>query len=184
MLGLIYEQHLTDNNYCVIFIIDINKKVNKMKESETQLDPSKPLKHSQRERFAINLFNGMNTLDSYIAATNNFDKKKKNIEQTAYPWSKRPEVLARVEWLKHQAANEQVMSMVEKRKFLATVVRTSIGDVNVHSQVCREYNDTDDGLKVKSYNKLEAIKIDNDMAGDNAPLESSHRVIFPEGLDI
>lgn len=71
--------------------------------------------------------------------------------------------------LQERSAALAVMSLQEKREFLAAIVRTPIGKVDEKSPLCQEYvvveNESGSAVKVKMPSKLEAIKEDNRLAG-------------------
>ena len=74
--------------------------------------------------------------------------------------------------LKRKAFLKDSLSLEEKRAFLANVVRYSPSQVNADSPLCQEYAEEVDQhgnvkRKVKLVSKIEAIRTDNNMAGDN-----------------
>jgi len=74
--------------------------------------------------------------------------------------------------LKDKQFKETALSLEEKRAFLASVVRSSPSQVNADSPLCQEYAEEVDQQgnvkrKVKLVSKIEAIRTDNNMAGDN-----------------
>lgn len=90
---------------------------------------------------------------------------------------KKPEILARVAWFAKRVeeqlkeeAEDVVMTIVEKRKFLARVVRTAAGELTEDSDLCQEWSESVSEMgsskKVKMPDKLKAIQIDNDLAGE------------------
>ena len=64
-----------------------------------------------------------------------------------------------------------LMTATEKRKFLAQIVRTPISSIDEKSILAHEvtYNELGGVAKVKKLSPLDAIKIDNAMAGHDAP---------------
>jgi hypothetical protein len=92
-------------------------------------------------------------------------------------------VALRILWLRFACEKKEwerydqlTLSIMEKRKFLARIVRTPAGAVTKDSDLCQEWSEssTDAGscMKIKMPDKLKAIQIDNDLAGegDNAKL--------------
>jgi hypothetical protein len=74
--------------------------------------------------------------------------------------------------LKRKAFLKDSLSLEEKRAFLASVVRSSPSQVNADSPLCQEYAEEVDQQgnvkrKVKLVSKIEAIRTDNNMSGDN-----------------
>lgn len=144
---------------------------------------SAPLEDRKLERFAQHVANG----DSAAEAYRKVNKKASpaSAETHGPEWLRRRQVSVRVDWYRKavqdkamQEAENAVLTMAEKRMFLARAVRTAIGEVGPDSPLCQEYTRTQkmvgrgdeavpwDVEKIKSVGKLEAIKIDNDMAGE------------------
>lgn len=65
-----------------------------------------------------------------------------------------------------------VLSIAEKRLFLAEVVRTPSGAIDKNSKLCQEWSEThgehSSSTKLKMPDKLAAIKLDNDLAGEGS----------------
>lgn len=78
-------------------------------------------------------------------------------------------VLIEVDRIREEVEKEGLLSIAEKRKFLADVVKTPIGEVGQDSNLCQsyEYSSTADGSRevIRMPSKLDAIKIDNEMMG-------------------
>jgi len=120
---------------------------------------------------------------------------------SAYPDSS--EHVARASSTRLLKANENVMAYVaearlvshranaltreEKRSYLADVVRTPVTEIvakdgsivegkgHLVQEIVTSYNkDGEPSVKVKVPNKLDAIRIDNSMSGDDAPVEHVH----------
>lgn len=126
------------------------------------MDPSKPLQDAQHERFACLLAEGAGVSAAYVLAG------YKESPASATRLSKKVNVESRVAWLQGQAATDTVLSIREKREFLARVMRTPIGEVNRTSDLCQEFTDTPDSTKYKMPDKLGAIRLDNDLAGEGS----------------
>jgi len=65
-----------------------------------------------------------------------------------------------------EKAGGLVMTEVEKRLFLAAVVRTPIDDIDGKSPLCQSVKTSEGGIEYKMPDKLKAIALDNDLAGD------------------
>lgn len=126
------------------------------------MDPSKPLQDAQHERFACELAKGASQDEAYVLA--GFSRNRGNASRL----NANENVFERVAWLKEQAATDTVLSIREKREFLARVVRTPIGEVDRTSDLCQEVTETPDSTKYKMPDKLGAIRIDNDLAGEGS----------------
>lgn len=83
-------------------------------------------------------------------------------------------ILLRVEEIRKELAPEMkkgmVLSMQEKRAFLALVVRTAIGDIDQLSPLCQQWKEitTEHGgsVEYKMPDKLRAIELDAKLAGE------------------
>lgn len=59
-----------------------------------------------------------------------------------------------------------VLSIIEKREFLAAVVRGAIGAVDEKSPLCQSLKVTNQGRSIKMPDKLRAIELDAKLAGE------------------
>jgi hypothetical protein len=82
-------------------------------------------------------------------------------------------VSARVAEIQGKAADETVLSLIERRRFLADVVRTPIEKIDESSPLAQSYEFTtipgDEARtlhKIKVPDKLKAIELDSRLAGD------------------
>ncbi len=80
-------------------------------------------------------------------------------------------VAARIRFFQLASADEFTMSQNFKRRYLRQVVESPIDSVKGNSRLCQSVKITDDGVEYKMPGKLDAIKIDNEMSGDNKPKE-------------
>ena len=77
--------------------------------------------------------------------------------------------------MREEARRLSVLSLAEKRDFLARVVRTPIGQVDEKSDLCQEITDDEDPAsgrskrKIKMPDKLRAIDLDAKLAGELQP---------------
>lgn len=139
------------------------------------MDGSKPLDENRHEEFAKFCAKGKEDAEAYrLAGFKGSDHAKR-----AWDIRKRQEVSQRIEWLKRASATALTLTSQEKREFLALSVRTAIGQVDENHVLCQSMkrkrlmgSEDEDGWEVeeiKAVDKLNAIKIDNEMSGDNAP---------------
>lgn len=126
------------------------------------IDGSKPLENPRYERFACELAKGSSQYVAYHEA--GFTPNRGNATRL----NANESVKARVAWIKEQSAVETILTIQEKRKFLAKVVRTPIGNVDQDSDLCQEFAKTADSIRFKMPDKLAAIRLDNDLAGDGS----------------
>lgn len=152
----------------------------------TNEDGSRPLHDSQHEAFAREWAKGMSLSDAYVAAGYPPDRKQASKLATKH------DIKGRKEWFQRQAADGAVLTMKEKREFLALAVRTPLSEIDETSVLCQsaKYSvhggmkgrlrrgNTDEGneeeapeitiVEIKMVDKHKAIEIDNDMAGDGS----------------
>lgn len=68
-----------------------------------------------------------------------------------------------------ESAGGTVLSEIEKRQFLADVVRTPVGKIDKDHPLCQSYKVAADGtVKIKTVDKIRALIVDNDLAGQGA----------------
>jgi hypothetical protein len=79
-------------------------------------------------------------------------------------------VRSRISELKAAADEGAVMSLREKRLFLAEIVRTPIGKVDESSPLCQGFRRTDTGLTVTMPDKLQAIELDAKLAANSGAI--------------
>jgi hypothetical protein len=87
---------------------------------------------------------------------------------------KQPLIIAEIARLKQLSENAYVLTVQAKREYLARVVRSCPKDYSRESDLVADYDEImdDDGVvksvRIRGLSKLEAIKIDNLMAGHNS----------------
>jgi len=101
--------------------------------------------------------------------------------------ARKSQVRVRIEWLKGQVnekakekAEGTILTMLEKREFLARVVRTPVGEVTEMSDLCQEKDETfgdNPKLKIKMPDKLRAIALDNDLAGEGSEAKGQDAMV-------
>lgn len=159
-------------------------------------DGSEPLPNARHERFACELAKGANQSQAYrLAGYTATDPDAKGSRMAVIG-----SIMARVRWLKKQAATSTVLTIAEKREFLAKVLRTPIGEVDESNPLAQEVTyesvggqrgrlkrgQDDEGneeceplrerIKIKMPSKLEAIKLDNDLSGEGAEAEGQGKL--------
>jgi len=78
-----------------------------------------------------------------------------------------PSIQEEIKRIRGLVEQDAVLSVEEKRKFLASAVRTPLSEMDTDNPLATEYTITKDGIKVKAFSKEKAIEIDNKMAGHN-----------------
>lgn len=141
------------------------------------MDAGTPLKNRKHERFARAIALGELTAAEAYRATVSDKGTKKTSHENASKLVTDTKVGPRIKWF-IERANEKlkdeaegvVMSVIEKRMFLAEVVRTAAGEVDRSSKLCQEWSETrgegSTSQRLKMPDKLKAIQIDNDLAGE------------------
>lgn len=74
--------------------------------------------------------------------------------------------IARLREVAAGLAGSAVLTLVEKRRFLAAVLRTPVGEVTAESPLAQEYKEDAKGVTVKLPCKLRALELDAKLAGD------------------
>ncbi len=154
------------------------------------------LKNLKHEAFARNVgIHGMSAAEAYRTGWPNCSEA--TAETTGPKLARDSQINLRImefrEEAAKRAAEKDFLTVEEKRAFLAKIVRTPIGEVDENSDLCQEFSfdvigggargklkrgQADEGneveelprerLKFKMPSKLDAIKIDNDLATDGA----------------
>jgi len=104
------------------------------------MNPAEPLPDAQHERFACELAKGCSQDEAYALA--GFSRNRGN----ACRLKANESVTARVAWLQQQAASDDVLTLIEKRQITAQIARTG----------------------EKDSDRLKAIQVDNDLAGEGS----------------
>jgi phage terminase small subunit len=135
-------------------------------------DPSKPLDNSRHEAFALNVAQGMSATEAYRQA--GYEAKDADVAGPRLLGNVGNGIKERVEYIKAQAATSAVLSIAEKREFLAKVLRTPIGEIDERSPLCQSFEIGKEGeRKYKMPDKLKAISEDNDLAGEGSEAEAN-----------
>ena len=133
------------------------------------------LKNPKHEAFARNVgIHGMSAAEAYRTGWPNCSEA--TAETTGPKLARDSQINLRImefrEEAAKRAAEKDFLTVEEKRAFLAKIVRTPIGEVTKDSELCQEWSLTDGERttteRIKMPSKLDAIKIDNDLATDGA----------------
>lgn len=133
------------------------------------------LKNLKHEAFARNVgIHGMSAAEAYRTGWPNCSEA--TAETTGPKLARDSQINLRIlefrEEAAKRAAEKDFLTVEEKRAFLAKIVRTPIGEVTKDSELCQEWSLTDGERttteRIKMPSKLDAIKIDNDLATDGA----------------
>ncbi len=122
-------------------------------------DGSKPL-DGFREEFALHVLGGDKPIDAYRKI---YPKAKQGTcEVESSRLRNEPQVDLRITWLRSQVASKKILTATRKREILHDLAE-------------------DDGERAQD--RIAAIKVDNDMSGDNAPVKQSHEVVVESRED-
>lgn len=123
---------------------------------------AEPLANARHERFACELAKGSAAGAAYEAAGYKRD------DGHASRLAGNGKIQARINWLKRQAAAVDVLTIAEKRRFLARVMRCKAAVEPHDSDLWNGVEAVDGVIKYKLPDKLRAIALDNDLAGEGA----------------
>lgn len=133
------------------------------------------LKNKKHEAFARAIgIKGMSATAAYREVWP--DSSQRTAEVEGSKLSLKPEISLRIDEFREEAAKraaeKDFLTVEEKRAFLARVVRTPIAQVNKDSDLCQEWAENvgqfSSSEKIKMPSKLEAIRMDNDLAVEGA----------------
>ncbi len=94
-------------------------------------------------------------------------------------------VIKEIKRLQDLADEGNVLSIREKREFLAAAVRTPLAQIDENHPLATEMTETQNqwgtNTKFKAFSKEKAIELDNKMAGHYEPEQVEHNVIIDWG---
>ena len=139
---------------------------------------ARPLGNPRHERFALLVAAAeVSAVEAYRREIRKGGNET-TVKVAAFKLSHSPAVAGRIAWLKAEGARRAaavaegvVLSIVEKRLFLARVVRTPLADVTPQSDLCQEWSLVESerarSERIRMPSKLDAIKLDNELAPAN-----------------
>jgi hypothetical protein len=137
-------------------------------------DGSKPLRNYRHEQWCHLVCEGKSDVAAYKMVNL---CSQATAEDRAWDIRARSEVARRLVYLQECVSSKKILTLRERREFLASVVRTPVGAIDEHSPLAQEvvYEESDRGsrTKVKMPGKLEALKLDAEMAGELTPAGSA-----------
>ena len=150
------------------------------------MNPAEPLPNERHEAFAVHYAANNNAAQAWLHAGGD---NPQTANRQGDKWKQKGDIDARVKWIKAEvqrraqaamdAKNESaLLTMEEKRKFLASVVRASVTTTEHDSPLWQEIEIKPDSIKRKMPDKLRAIALDNDLAGDGS--EAAAAAALPE----
>ena len=94
-------------------------------------------------------------------------------------------VIKEIKRLQDLADEGNVLSIREKREFLAAAIRTPISEIDENNplatEITRTFGENGSSEKIKTFSKEKAIELDNKMAGHYEPEQVEHNVIIDWG---
>jgi len=131
------------------------------------------LANPKHEAFACKVATGMQLGPAYRAVYG-----KKGTDQNACRLSKIEKVAARIKELQGKAEAKTLLTIQERRAFLADVVRVKVGDVDEKSPLAQsvEYG-LNGSRKIKVPDKIKALELDAKMAGELVEKQETTHVI-------
>jgi hypothetical protein len=141
--------------------------------------PQIPLpKNPLHQRYADNILSGLSGVESYQRAYAAITPKL--TRESAYNGDKRlkknPEVIAYLRAIRAASATSTVLSVTEKREFLARVVRTDITTLSIdgdgkNGDMIKSYSvnesESSRNIRLEKHDPLKAIDLDNRIAGED-----------------
>lgn len=121
------------------------------------------------KKFAEGIAKGMNKTRAYLDAYP--DAKADSASVGATRLLKNDKVLSEIARIRQEAdkiAGSAVLTLAEKRDFCARLVRAKVGELPASSDLWSSIKKTEFGHEFKLPDKLAAIKLDNDLAGEGS----------------
>lgn len=154
----------------------------------SSMNPAEPLPNERHEAFAVHYAANGNAAQAWLHAGGS---NPKTANRQGDKWVKRGDIVTRIAWLRAEverrrqaevdAENESALLTVqEKREFLARVIRSKPAKEHNDSDLWQEIEITPERVKRKLPDKLRAIALDNDLAGEGA--EAAAASALPEIL--
>lgn len=150
------------------------------------MNPAEPLPNERHEAFAVHYAANDNASAAWLHAGG---QDGSHANANGSKWAAKGSIKARVGWLrgevqrridadKSERNESALLTVSEKRAFLASVVRASVATTEDGSPLWQEIEITPDKVKRKMPDKLRAIALDNDLAGDGS--EAAAAAALPE----
>ena len=118
---------------------------------------------AKQEKFALNIFNGMNQAEAYKDAYPKQRMSDKTICEAASRLIKNSKVIARIEELRAEAAKGSILTAQERLEYLSRVIT---------GEECEKVAQIVEGVKlefevpISTKNKLNAVDLMNKMQGE------------------
>ncbi len=140
------------------------------KSLKTQTNPeSQPHLKTQHRLFALALFSGLSQRAAYLQAYPSASPRTAEVQSSRL--ITRPDIRATLDHLHSQVETQAILTLQEKRAYLARIVRTSATDVRPGTDLVQAITTAKDGSQtLRMPDKLRAIYLDARLAGELPPL--------------
>lgn len=129
-----------------------------------ELNIGTPLKRVKQELFCQAVARGEGQTEAYMSAFGVTNSNSTRV--SAHNLSEKDYIKNRINELRLGSAVGTVLTIAEKRQFLAEIVRTPIGEIDANSALAQKYKATKDGLEVTMCDKLKALELDAKLSGE------------------
>lgn len=127
-------------------------------------DGSSPLRNARHEAFVRHVLVGESARNAYAKS---YGAEGRSAEANGARLMRNDSIRQRLAWLQSRAASNAVMTVIQKREYLARVVLTPISQVDGESDLCQHFRRTADGVcSMAMPDKLRAIELDSQLTGD------------------
>lgn len=125
-----------------------------------------------QRKFCEGIIKGLSNTEAYLKA---YPKSSAEAaRRSASDLLTKPDIQACIAELREKADNRPgsaVLTRAQKRDFLARLVMARVGELPPDSDLWNSIKTTDQGIEYKLPDKLNAIKLDNDLAGEGSEAE-------------
>ena len=133
---------------------------------------------ASQQKFAEGVASGLPAVRAYMIA---YPKAKESgAHASASKSLKNPKIASEIDRIRkrtQEVGGGAVLTLLEKRLFLAAVVRCKIAEVPNDSPLWQSIKHSKDGVEYKLPDKLRAIQQDNDLAGEGAESQKSQALL-------
>lgn len=132
------------------------------------------------QKFCEAIVLGMKRADAYAAAYQNQSLKRSTASSCASELLGYADIqaeIARIRALGEERAGDSVMSILEKRRFLARLVRASLRQIPEDSDLWQGIKYTKDWTAYELPNKFTALAVDNDLTCDGPEAEMNDHLM-------
>jgi hypothetical protein len=128
----------------------------------------KPLS-GPHQKFAEGIAKGLNATEAYCEA---YPKSTKAAaRRSASDLLTNPDIAREIENIRKAASEvpgSAKLTIAEKRDFIARLVKAKVSEISASSDLWQSVKQNEFGIEYKLPGKLEAIKLDNDLAGEGS----------------